>query len=147
MFYLLGVALEPGEFHTLFECLESAAFVWLSIIFNTAILGTYLLIARRWIQAAKHAPTEKKYAWLSLTLIFLLCGASGYGLPSLAAWFPEIAYRVSIYSKALLLVCSVVFLMVSDGDVLEISYDAKGLTELLAEAKDRIFQQDEELNR
>jgi hypothetical protein len=85
---------KEGMIHatTLFEC--AGDFAWVIIVESAVILILYLLVVfQRFIPSARRAPTiEQHSAWVSLTLVFVMCSISGYGTVILSGWFSEWAY-------------------------------------------------------
>ena len=58
-------------------------------VLNTGIVVLYLLIGRRWWQAAKASSRDGRFVWVYLLLIFIVCAHAGYGVDVLKIWFPR----------------------------------------------------------
>jgi hypothetical protein len=67
---------------------------------NLAITVGYAFFAwHNWIEFRKHKKTWYSYGFLSLALVFLFCGLSGYLLDFISYWIPM--YRVATITRIL----------------------------------------------
>jgi len=85
---------------TLTECLDSPVLGWITGVLAFGMLIWYVIIARKWWEAAENSSDEARTAWRWMVAIFIICAVAGYVSWDLALFAPKVAVVVRITALA-----------------------------------------------
>ena len=114
MVMLEGGAMEWSPMN-LCQCVGSVWLAWTITVLCGGVIFFYLLIAHRWLQAARLASEDCRAIWVWLIVIFVVCALAGYGSRIIAMYDPRLAVPFLVIVLVAQNIACPIFLYASSG--------------------------------